>query len=175
VVLHQLRFTSRAGCLPPKHHRSTSGRSDATSHHGTVTRPSTLLRSKVALMSQSTCSRYACQHLSPPTRAPPPHHLHPNGHITGYSLQSGADISVFNTMGWSPLHCAASSGNAEMVSLLLQVTTTTVIFPPKHQSTLCSLQHGANAAAADIKRKVRVCDVMQGAAVVKLVEDALSR
>jgi ankyrin repeat protein len=107
----------------------------------------------------------------------PLHHITPTPTATSLvvSLQSGADVSVFNTMGWSPLHCAASSGNAEMVSLLLQVTATTVIFPPKHQSTLCSLQHGANAAAADIKRKVRVCDVMQGAAVVKLVEDALSR
>lgn len=36
--------------------------------------------------------------------------------------QSGADINEFNTMGWSPLHCAASAGNAEMVRLLLQVT-----------------------------------------------------
>ena len=41
--------------------------------------------------------------------------------------QSGADINAFNTMGWSPLHCAASAGNAEMVRLLLQVTTPTAL------------------------------------------------
>ena len=35
--------------------------------------------------------------------------------------QSGSEVSVFNSMGWSPLHCAASSANAEMVQLLLQV------------------------------------------------------
>jgi ankyrin repeat protein len=35
--------------------------------------------------------------------------------------QSGSEVTVFNAMGWSPLHCAASSANAEMVQLLLQV------------------------------------------------------
>jgi hypothetical protein len=36
-------------------------------------------------------------------------------------------------------------------------------------------QNGANAAGEDEKRKVKVSDVMQGDAVAKLIEDALSR
>jgi ankyrin repeat protein len=50
---------------------------------------------------------------------PPP----PASHPPLLPSQSGADINAFNTMGWAPLHCAASSGSAEMVRLLLQVAS----------------------------------------------------
>ena len=62
------------------------------------------------------------------------------------------DLNVFNSYGWTPLHCAAASGNIRIAKFLIS--------------------RGANVSATDSKRKVSLQNVAQGEDMLKLLEQA---
>jgi hypothetical protein len=64
------------------------------------------------------------------------------------------ELTVFNVHGWTPLHCAAASGNTRVAKLLIS--------------------RGADPAAVDAKRKVTIQNVAQGEDMLKLLQQAIS-
>ena len=64
------------------------------------------------------------------------------------------ELTVFNFHGWTPLHCAAASGNTRVAKLLIS--------------------RGADPAAVDAKRKVTIQNVAQGEDMLKLLQQAIS-
>ena len=64
------------------------------------------------------------------------------------------DLNVFNSYGWTPLHCAVASGNTRVAKLLIS--------------------RGADPAAMDAKRKVSLQNVAQGEEMLKLLQKAMA-
>lgn len=64
------------------------------------------------------------------------------------------DLNIFNSYGWTPLHCAVASGNTRVAKLLIS--------------------RGADPAAMDAKRKVSLQNIAQGEDMLKLLQQAMS-
>ena len=64
------------------------------------------------------------------------------------------NLNVFNSFGWTPLHCAAASGNTRIAKFLIS--------------------QGSDPSAVDSKRKVSVQNVAQGEDMLKLIQQAMS-
>ncbi len=64
------------------------------------------------------------------------------------------DLNIFNSYGWTPLHCAVASGNTRVAKLLIS--------------------RGADPAAMDAKRKVSLQNIAQGEDMLKLLQQAIS-
>lgn len=80
--------------------------------------------------------------------------LHGDWKTVEESVVGVKDLNVFNSYGWTPLHCAAASGNTRIAKFLIS--------------------RGADPSAIDAKRKVALQHVAQGEDMLKLIQQAMS-